>query len=46
MRATARNWGPGTGGSEVYGFYVEKAQPADPLRQPGMPCPVPADGSG
>jgi hypothetical protein len=41
MRATARNWGQTTGVSEVYDFYVEKAQPADPSRQPGMPCAVP-----
>ncbi|MCS0628835.1 hypothetical protein NX786_05770 [Telluria mixta] len=40
MRATARNWGPTTGASEVYDFYVEKAQPSDPSRQPGMPCAV------
>jgi hypothetical protein len=40
MRATARNWGPATGASEVHDFYVEKAQPSDPSRQPGMPCAV------
>jgi hypothetical protein len=40
MRATARNWGPATGASEVYDFTVEKAQPSDPSRQPGMPCAV------
>jgi hypothetical protein len=40
MRATARNWGTTTGASEVYDFYVEKAQPSDPSRQPGMPCVV------
>lgn len=46
MRATARNWGQATGVSEVYHFYVEKADPNDPARQPGMPCAVPPDGFG
>lgn len=41
MRATARNWGQTTGVSEVYNFYVQKAEPSDPSRQPGMACPVP-----
>lgn len=46
MRATARNWGSTTGVSEVYHFYVEKAQPSDPSRQAGMPCHVPPGGVG
>lgn len=41
MRATVRNWGQTTTVSEVFHFYVEKAQPNDPARQPGMPCPAP-----
>lgn len=41
LRATARNWGPSTGVAEVYGFHVEKADPSDPQRQPGMACSTP-----
>lgn len=41
MRATARNWGASTGVSEVYHFFVERAEPGNPSRQPGMPCSVP-----
>jgi hypothetical protein len=41
MRATARNFGPSTGVAEVYGFFVEKAEPSNPARQAGMPCQIP-----
>jgi len=41
VRATARNWGQTTGVAEVFNFFVEKADPADPARQPGMPCKLP-----
>ncbi len=41
MRATARNWGATTGVSEVYHFYVQRAEPGNPSRQAGMNCPVP-----
>lgn len=44
MRATARNWGSTTGIAEVYHFYVEKADAANPARQPGMACYVPPGG--
>ncbi|QYF93737.1 hypothetical protein KY495_00395 [Massilia sp. PAMC28688] len=44
LRATARNWGATTGVSEVYNFFVERADPGNPARRAGMPCSVPAGG--
>lgn len=41
LRATARNFGSATGVSEVYNFYVRKAEADNPTRQAGMPCELP-----